>query len=133
MENINSVVLLKEAIINLELKKIEQGRLLKEQFNIIRENLKPSTIIRNTFDEVKSSPNLRSNIIGAVLGLSAGYFSNRLVAGTTGKPFRRLLGNLLQMGITAVVAQPNLLQTLGQTIVNRVFTKKNSFEPHRYN
>jgi hypothetical protein len=133
MENINSVVLLKEAIINLELKKIEQGRLLKEQFNIIRENLKPSTIIRNTFDEVKSSPNLRSNIIGAVLGLSAGYFSKRLVGGTTGKPFRRLLGNLLQMGITAVVAKPNLLQTLGQTIVKRVFTKKNSYEPYRYN
>jgi hypothetical protein len=133
MENINSAVLLKEAIINLELKKIEQGRLLKEQFNIIRENLKPSTIIRNTFDEVKSSPNLRSNIIGALLGLGAGYFSKRLVGGTTGKPFRRLLGNLLQMGITAVVAKPNLLQTLGQTIVKRVFTKKNSYEPSRYN
>lgn len=132
MENINSAVLLKEAIINLELRKIEQGKIIKEKFNTIRENLKPANVIRNTFDEVKNSPNLRSNILGAILGLSAGYFSKRLVAGTTGKPFRRILGNVLQMGITAVVAKPNLLQTLGQTIFKRVFTKKISYEP-RYN
>jgi hypothetical protein len=133
MENINSAVLLKEAIVNLEIRKLEQGRLIKEQLNTIKEDLRPSTIIRNTFDEVKSSPNLRSNILGAILGLGAGYFSKKLVAGTTGKPFRRILGNLLQMGITAAVAKPTLLQSLGQTIVKRVFTKKNSYEPYRYN
>jgi hypothetical protein len=133
MENINSVVLLKEAIINLEITKIEQGKLIKEKFNTIRENLKPANVIRDTFDEVTSSPNLRSNILGAILGLGAGYFSKRLVAGTTGKPFRRILGNVLQMGITAVVAKPHLLQSLGQTIFKRVFTKKNSYEPYHYN
>jgi hypothetical protein len=133
MENINSVILLKEAIVTLEMKKTEQGRLIKEKFDTIRENLRPANVIRNTFDEVRNSPNLKVNILGAILGLGVGYFSNRLVAGTTGKPFRRILGNVLQMGITAVVAKPHLLQTLGQTIVKRVFTKKNSYEPYRYN
>ncbi len=133
MENINSVVMLKEAIANLEIKKIEQGKLIKEQFNIIKENLSPFNIIRHTFNEVRSSPNLKSKIIGAIFGLGAGYFSKKIVAGTTGKPFRRILGNVLQMGITAVVAKPHLLQTLGQTIVKRVFTKKNSYESYHYN
>ena len=129
MYTINSVAVLKEAIIDLEFKKKRQASIIKEQFDIMKENLKPANIIRNTIDEVRSSSMLRSNIFGALLGIGAGYFSNRLVAGTTGKPFRRILGNVLQLGITALVAKPNLLQTIGQTIVKRVFTKRNSYEP----
>jgi hypothetical protein len=130
MENINSVVLLKEAIVNLEIKKIEQGKLIKEQFHIIKENLRPANIIRNTFDEVSNSPKLRSNLLGAAVGLGAAYFSRKLVAGKSGNSFRRILGSVLQMGISAVVAtKPGILQSIGQTIVKRVFTKRNSYEP----
>jgi len=134
MENINSVVLLKKAIINLEQKKLEQARLIRQQFNTIKENLKPVNIIRNTLDEVRSSSKIRSNIFGALIGFSAGYFTKKVVIGKTGNPFRRLLGNLIQLGVTAVVAKkPDLLQTIGQTIFKRVFTKRNSFEPYHYN
>jgi len=91
-------------------------------------------IIRNTLDEVRSSSKIRSNIFGALIGFSAGYFTKKVVIGKTGNPFRRLLGNLIQLGVTAVVAKkPDLLQTIGQTIFKRVFTKRNSFEPYHYN
>lgn len=134
MDKINSAVLLKEAIVNLEIRKIEQGKLIKEQFNVIKENLRPANIIQNTLDEVRNSPKVRSNLFGALIGLGAGYISKKIVAGRVGNPFRRVLGNVLQIGITAVMARkPDLLQTIGQTIVKRVFTKKNSYEPSRYN
>jgi hypothetical protein len=130
MENINSVVLLKEAIVNLEIRKIEQGKLIKEQFNTIKENLRPANIIRDTFEEVATSPKLRSNLMGAVVGLGAAYISRKLIIGKSGNIFRKILGSALQMGISAVVAtKPGMLQNIGQTIVKRVFTKKNSYEP----
>lgn len=130
MANINSVVLLKEAIVNLEIKKIEQGKLIRDQFNTIKENLRPANIIRDTFDEVATSPKLRSNLMGAVLGLGAAYISRKLVVGKSASVFRKILGSVLQMGMSAVVAtKPGMLKSIGQTVVKRIFTKKNSYEP----
>lgn len=134
MENINSVVLLKEAIINLEIKKAEQARLIRLQFNTIKENLKPANLLRNTVDELRSSSKVRSNIFGALLGLGAGYFTKKVVMGKNGNPYRRLFGNLIQVGMTAIMTKrPVILQTIGQAILKRVFTKRNSYEHYRYN
>ena len=133
MYTINSAALLKEAIFELEIRKKEQGRTIKEKFYIIKENLKPANIIRNTFDEVATSPRLRLNLLGAVVGLGAAYFSRRLVVGRSVNVLRKILGSVLQLGISAVVAsKPGVLQNIGQTIVKRVFTKKNSYEPTSY-
>jgi hypothetical protein len=130
MNTINSVVLLREAIFELEIKQKEQGQIIKEKFHAIKENLKPANIIRNTFDEVASSPKLRSNLMGALVGLGAAYFSRKLVVGRSASILRKVLGGALQLGISAFVARkPDMLQTIGQTIVKRVFTKKNSYEP----
>jgi hypothetical protein len=131
MNTINSVVLLKEAIFNLEIKKTVQGRVIKEQFHVIKENLRPANIIRNTFDEVATSPRLRLNLLGAVVGLGAAYFSRKLVVGRSVNVFRNVLGSVLQLGISAVVAsKPGVMQNLGQTIIKRVFTKKHTIVPH---
>jgi hypothetical protein len=130
MYTINSAVMLKEAIFELEIKKTEQGRAIKEKFYEIKENLRPANIIRNTFDEVATSPRLRLNLLGAVVGLGAAYFSRKLVVGRSVSVFRNILGSVLQLGISAVVAsKPGVLQNIGQTIVKRIFTKKHLFEP----
>ena len=131
MYTINSAALLKEAIFELEIKKTEQGRTIKEKFYVIKENLKPANIIRNTFEEVATSPKLRLNLLGAVVGLGAAYFSRKLVVGRSVNVFRNILGSVMQLGISAVVAsKPGLLQNIGQTIVKRIFTKKNLHEIH---
>ncbi len=130
MYTINSAVQLKEAIFEMEIRKKEQGRTIKEKFYVIKENLKPANIIRNTFDEVATSPRLRLNLLGAVVGLGAAYFSRKLVVGKSVNIFRKILGSALQLGISAAVAsKPGILQNIGQTILKRVFTKKHSFEP----
>ena len=130
MNTINSAVMLKEAIFELEMRKKKQGRTIKEQFYEIKEKLKPANIIRNTIDEVATSPRLRLNLLGAMVGFGAAYFSRKLVVGKSGSIIRNIVGSALQLGISAVVAgKPGILQTIGQTIVKRVFTKKNSYEP----
>jgi hypothetical protein len=131
MNTINSAILLKEAIFELEIKKKEQGQKIKEQFNAIKENLRPANIIRNTFDEVATSPKLRLSLMGALVGLGAAYFSRKLVGGKSASKFRNILGGALQLGISAVVAsRQGVLQNIGQTILKRVFAKKNSHEIH---
>ena len=133
MYTIDSAVQLKEAIFELEIRKKEQGRTIKEKFYIIKENLEPANIIRNTINEVATSPSFRLNLLGAVLGLGAAYFSRKLVVGKSVNIFRKILGSVLQLGISAVVAsKPGVLQNIGHTIFKRVFTKKNSYEPTSY-
>ena len=133
MYTINSAVLLKEAISELEIRKKEQGRIIKEQFLEVKEHLRLPNILRNTFEEVAGSPTLRSNFLGALAGLGAAYFSKRLVAGNSRNVFRKILGTALQLGISAVVARKSgMLLTLGQTIVKRIFTKNKSHEPTIY-
>jgi hypothetical protein len=130
MNTINSAILLKEAIVELEIKKKEQGQAVKEQFNAIKENLRPANIIRKTIDEVATSPKLRLSLMGALVGLGAAYFSRKLVIGKSASTFRNILGSVLQLGISAVVAsKPGVLQSIGQNIAKRVFIKRNSYEP----
>jgi hypothetical protein len=131
MYTINSAAMLKEAIFELEIKKTEQGRTIKEKFYVIKENLRPANIIMNTFDEVVASPKLRLNLLGAVAGLGAAYFSRRLLVGRSVNVFRNILGSVVQLGISAVVAsKPCVLQNIGQTIVKRIFAKKKLHEIH---
>ena len=56
MKNNNETEALNQAIIRLNHKRVYELQLLKEQFQIAYESLKPINIIKNTFQEVASSP-----------------------------------------------------------------------------
>jgi hypothetical protein len=124
MQTITTTRALKERIQLLELKRTEQGQLLKNQINLVRDSLKTANLIKSTFNEVVSSPALISNILGAILGLSAGYFSNKLFVGSSINRLKRLLGNILQFGITTILTRkPEIIQSVGQHIIHRLFSK----------
>ena len=56
---------LNEAIILLEGKRAKELELLKELFNSGYESLKPINLIKSTFKEVSSSPEIKNNILSA--------------------------------------------------------------------
>jgi len=125
MEHISSVAALKEAIVALEIKKIEQGKFIKEQFNQIRENLRPANLIRNSLGELTSSPSVLNNLLGTLAGLTAGYFSRKVVIGKSPNLFRLIAGKLMQIGISAfMINKPALLTTIGKSVISRIFTRK---------
>jgi hypothetical protein len=125
MESISSVKALKVAILALEIKKIEQGKMIKEQLNDIKENLRPANLIRNSFVELVSSNKVVSNLLVTLAGVSAGYISRRMIGGKGKSPFRKIAGNLINMGVTVMMARkPNLLSTIGKTVLGRVFSKR---------
>ena len=125
METITSIAGLKNAIQLLEAEQTAKGILLKEQFQLTFESLKPINILKNTLKEVSSSPLLIDNILGSVVGLATGYLSKKIVVGASGNIFRNILGSMLQFGVTNVVSRhPEGIKSIGQSIFQLLFRKK---------
>lgn len=102
MEKITSVTQLRESIRLLEMKKANEGRLLKEQIKTTYECLKPANLIKSTLHDLALAPNLKGDLMNATLGLAAGYLSKKVIVGSTHNPLKQLLGTFLQMGVTNI-------------------------------
>jgi hypothetical protein len=125
MQNITSSTELKEAIMLLEEQHFAQGLVLKEQFFAVIESIKPVNLIRSTFNQVKSSPDLLGGMLSTTIGLAAGYLSNKTLVGSSANLLKKLLGTVLQFGITTmIVKNPEAVKSLGQIILHRLFNKK---------
>ncbi len=125
MENITTSVELKEAIKLLELEHTYKGQLLKEQLMLVHENLKPVNLIKSVISDVTSSPYLVDNLLGATVGLASGYLTRVVTVGSSGNAFKKLLGTILQFGVTNLVAQHvDTIKTIGQSIFQHFINKK---------
>jgi len=125
MENIGSSESLKKAIQLLEVAQEAKGKLLGLHFRSTYESLKPTSLIKSTLKDVTSSPYLIENIVVTLLGLASGYVSKKLVVGTSANIFRKLIGSVVQFGITNIVAQhPEAVSSIGQTIMQKLSGKK---------
>lgn len=105
MEKITSLVGLKESIILLEIQQAYEGQLLKEQFKTTYQNLRPVNLIKNTFKELVSAPDFKGNLVDTALSVAAGYLSKKVMIGSTINPIKQLLGTVLQIGVTGIVAK----------------------------
>jgi hypothetical protein len=125
MQEISSFTGLQNAIQLLEAEQAEKRQLLKEQLYITYESLKPLNLIKGALNDISSSPNLLHNILGTVIGLGTGYVSKKIVVAGSANLFRKLLGSVLQFGVTNVVAQhPEAIKSIGQFILQHFFNKK---------
>ena len=125
MQNITSAAGLKNAIQLLEAEQADKGQLLKEQFYLTYESLKPVNLLRSTLNDVASSPYLIDNIIGTALGLTTGFLSKKIFIGASGNKFRKLIGYILQFGVTNFVAQHHdTIKSFGQSVFQYFLRKK---------
>ncbi|MGC1389531.1 MAG: hypothetical protein WA816_00685 [Bacteroidales bacterium] len=125
MQQIISSAGLKDAIQLLEIEQGIKGQLLKEQFYLTYESLKPVNLIKSTLKEISSSPYLIDNISGTAMGLLSGFLSKKIFVGTSGNLIRKLFGTILQFGITNVVAHnSDVIKSLGQALIQHVIRKK---------
>jgi hypothetical protein len=125
MQTISSIAGLKESIQLLETEQSIKGKILKDQLFITYECLKPGNLLKYTLKEISSSPNLIDNIAGTAMGLVGGYFSKKIIVGTSGNIIRKLIGSLLQLGITNVVAQNSAgIKSFGLTLLQHFKHRK---------
>jgi len=125
MESITTSDELKNAIQILEFDQQIRLQQLKEQVYLTIESLKPVNLIKSTLHEVVSSPYLIDNILGVAMGLTTGYITKKIALGKSVSVIRKILGTLLEFGITNVVAQnAGSIKTFGQSIFQYFMRKK---------
>ncbi|RPH31639.1 MAG: hypothetical protein EHM93_12845 [Bacteroidales bacterium] len=125
MQSINNTSELRNAIELLQAEQVFQAELLKEQFYITYESFKPINLLKSSLKDIATSPNLINNVLGAAIGLGTGYLSKKIVVGGSGNLFRKLLGFIIQLGVTSAVNNhPNEIKTFGQYILQLLFKKK---------
>jgi hypothetical protein len=125
MENITSIAELKNAIELSEIELTLKGKVLKEQFSLAYESFKPANLLSNTLSDIAKSPYLIDNILGTVIGLATGYLSKKIFIGASGSKIKKLIGTVLQFGITNVVAQnSDSIKSFGRFLFQHFSRKK---------
>lgn len=125
MENISSVNDLRIAIQLLENEQMFKAQQLKEQFFVTYEHFKPVNLIKSTLNDVTESPYLVSNILGAVTALATGYLTKKAVIGRSANLFRRLVGGIIQFGVTNLIARhPDDVMKISNFVLDKIFSKK---------
>src|SRR5450759_2591331 len=105
MQNITSKAGLKDAIQLLEAEQAIKGQLLKDQFYLTYESLKPVNLLMHTLKEISSSPYLIDNISGTAMCFACVFLSIIIFVVSSVHLFMSLIGSILHFGLTNIVAQ----------------------------
>lgn len=110
---------LRNAILLLEARQDEEGILLKTQFLVAVESIKPINLIKNTLREAVGNEDLQDNLVNSTVGLSAGYLIKMLFQSVSGSPIKKILGTAIMFGIKNLVAQnPETVKSGGKVLFN---------------
>lgn len=126
MKKKNETDTLNETIILLQNKQAEELKLLKEQFHLTYETLKPINLIKSSFHEVTSSPSpdIKNNLLNNVIGLTTGYLSKKIIVGASNNPIKKILGALLQFTIANVVSKhSDAIKSVGGNLLHRILKR----------
>lgn len=96
---------LKESIRLLEIRQVEEGQTLKEQFKITYESLKPVNLIKSSLNELTSSVEIKNSLFETIVSILTGYLTKKMMVSSKSNPFMKILGALLQFGVTSIVAK----------------------------
>jgi len=96
---------LKESIRLLEIQQAEEGQILKEQFKITYESLKLVNLVKSSLKELTDSVEIKTNLFESIISIFTGYLSKKLMIKSDGNIFKRILGLVVQFGVTNLVAK----------------------------
>ena len=101
----NAINSLKESICLVKIRQIEEGKILKEQFKITYESLKPVNLIKNSMKDLVSSVEIKSSIFETLISIVSGYLTQKFIVTSKSNVFIKTLGMLMQFGVTNLVAK----------------------------
>lgn len=127
MERIENDEDLQTKIFMLEARRENELRLLKKNFREASECLKPINIIKNTFKDIVTSPELKGNLIGSAIGMGTGFVANKLIVGRSGGLIKKIIGVIVQRVVDRKVTN-NVggASSAGTTLLQKIFSKPKS-------
>lgn len=121
MQKITAAETLKQSILVLECKQIEDRKLLADQFSAAYESLKPINVLRKMIKEIASPSKLKDDLIQTGIGLISGYLSRKMLVRSSKNPFLRLAGIFVQSGVMNFVANNSTsIKAMGLQVINIV-------------
>lgn len=78
---------------------------IKDEITEIKENLNPLNLIRNTVQEINENVGLKSDLAQSAISIGIGYLAKKMVIGKTDSTFKNILGSVLQLAVTTLVAK----------------------------
>lgn len=130
MQNITTTAGLKNAIQQLEIDQSLNEQLLKIQFQLTRDSLKPVNLLKN-MNGKSVSPDMIDDILVPAIGLSTDYLIKKIVVGKSDNKGRKLLGSVLQYSVANYVAQhPDKIKSISNYIFQHIFSAKKNEHLH---
>lgn len=105
MDQTDYVAQLKELIRLKEVEQRVEEAIVREQFQLTYESLKPLNLLRNTILKATSSPDLKGNIVNAVLGIASGFIVKKVVELGSKNPLLKTVGTILEIVIAGIAAK----------------------------
>jgi hypothetical protein len=99
MNTINQKKQLAAKIALLKSKQATDFSILKDQYYITIDSFKPINLIKNSLEEVITSPSLKMSLITGAIGFSANYLKNNLLNHHSKNPVKRILSNVLKFAV----------------------------------
>ena len=96
---------LKESIRLLEIQQAEEGKILKEQFKATYESLKLVNLVKSSLKELTDSVEIKNSLFESIVSIVTGYLTKKLMISSKSNPFKKILGALIQLGVTNLVAK----------------------------
>lgn len=116
---------LNDAILMLQKKQSEELLLLRQQFHITFQSLKPINLIKSTLQEITQAPEIKNTIAKNLIGLTTGYLAKKVLVGATAGPINSLIGMVLQFAVTNIVSKNSEgIKTKGKNFLRRIFKFK---------
>lgn len=124
MQKIIAAEALKKSIEVIERRQREEGKLLREQFTVTFESLKPVNVLRKMLTDIAEPSALKETLIQTITGLISGYISRKLLVRSSKNPLLRLAGVLVQYGVTNFVAKnSDSIKALGLYYINKLSSR----------
>jgi hypothetical protein len=116
---LNELILINEQLYYTDL------RLLKDQFHIAYESVKPVNLIKNLVHEITASPEIKGDILGNVIGLATGFISKKLIVDDNSSTFKKVFGTIFQFAVANVVSKHSTdIKAVGTALFNNFFKRK---------
>lgn len=124
MNNQSAVDSLKESIRLLEIRQAEEGRILKEQFKITYESLKPVNLIKSSIQELASSTEVKNNLFESLLAVISAYLSKDIITSKS-NIFMKVLRVFAHFGLSnLIISNAESIRTYLSSFISSFFAPK---------
>lgn len=103
MSKINATDALNEAIALLQIKQKRELVILKDQFEVTYDSLKPMNLIRNTFGDFAASADIKGTIFNSLIGLATGYLTKKFLVDTHRSPVKGVFQTVFRFILNKII------------------------------